>query len=136
MKRILATALTLSFAFTAPAFASDDGDNLMKDIKKAAGPVVKMSKGKMAYDSFVAIEAATTLADLAPQVKDHFADTKIKAILQDRAKFNEYADKFVVASKDFLKAAKSEDQATTMAGLKKFNESCKTCHKSFKPKKN
>ena len=114
---------------------------VMKSQGAHASAAAEIIKGKVPYDSDLPYHAAALhsstheLAKLFPKGSD-FGETRAKAeIWSKRSEFEKVANDAEKAGAAFFAAVNSGDQAAIRKAFGDLGETCKSCHKHFREKK-
>jgi len=142
---VIAAAL---IAATAPAQAEEPENYIkyrqavMKAIGGHTGAAGQIVRGKVSPEGALAMHAdalAALNADISslfPEGSD-FGETRAKEeIWSDRAAFDKAAGDAKTATAAFAAAVAAGDKEKIGAAYRNVGESCKTCHKQFREKKN
>ena len=143
------TAVIAAALIAAAAAQAEEPENyikyrqaVMKAIGGHAGAAGQIVRGKVSPEGALAMHAdalAALNADISslfPEGSD-FGETRAKEeIWSDRAAFDKAAGDAKTATAAFAAAVAAGDKEKIGAAYRDVGESCKTCHKQFREKKN
>jgi len=143
-------ALALGAMFAAGAFAQAKPETLV-DNRQAAmklmgkyfyGSLAPMARGRMPYDAGVAARNVGYLdvlskmpwADFAPSTKDTKSEA-LPAVFSEPAKFKDAQDHLQQQVSKLSEIVKAGNEAEVKAAILAVNDSCSSCHDSFRQKR-
>jgi cytochrome c556 len=108
---------------------------------KYFGPIAGMASGKVPYNADVVSRSATYLENLSQMPWDGFQESTkgeksraLPAIWEQKAKFDEYAQRFQAEAAKLGQAARAKDEAGVKQQFQAVLKACNSCHDDFRTK--